>query len=66
MQVGSWETSLLFLKSLSAKISSVLLVLRFNMSFIPIQVFFFHIIYVGLEIFKEILLFTVRLEILFL
>ena len=33
------------------------LVLRFSMLFIPIQVFS-HIIYVGLEIFTEILLFT--------
>ena len=63
MQVGSRETSLLFLKSLSAQINLFLSFLRFNKLFIPIQVFF-HIINVSLEIFKEILLFCVKLQIL--
>ena len=57
MRVRSRETSLLFLKSLSALINILFLVLQFYNAFIPIPVFF-HIIYVGLKIFKELLLFT--------
>ena len=40
MQVGSQGNLLLFFKSLSVQINLFLLVLRFNMLFIPIQVFF--------------------------